>query len=473
VRPAEGSGTPSVLGIDLGTTEAKAALIGLDGRLLGLGRAGYPLDTGPDGRAEQDPEAWWAAVAAAARSIELAQFEVLGVCAVGQGPTLAAVDGAGDPVRPAITWQDRRAGNGGFGLLPRMAWLASHEPGSVARARWLMASWDALGLWLSGEAATSIQGHETALGAAALEAAGVDPTRVPPALPFGSRLGSLRHAAADALGLPARTPVLAGVNDGTASILGAGLLAPGDAVDTGGTSGGLGVYASRPVELPGVFCAPAPLADRWVVGGAMAALGASVEWLRSAVLRDGRPLDALLAEAAAVPAGAGGLVFLPYLAGERAPIFDESARGAFVGLTLATGRGQLVRAVLEGAAFAMRQLAEPLAGAGAPMRELRLAGRPTPGDIWARVKADVLGAPAAIPTVGETAVLGAAILAAAGAGAVDGLEGGVTAMTSVARRVDPDPATRSRYEELFAVYRGLYPALAPAMGALTESSATE
>ena len=410
---------------------------------------------------------------AATRSIEVAAFEVLGVCAVGQGPTLAAVDGAGDPVRPAITWQDRRAGNGGFGLLPRMAWLAGHEPGSIARARWLMASWDALGLWLSGEAATSIQGHETALDVEVVRAAGVDPSRLPAVLPFGSRLGSLRREAAEALGLPAGTPVMAGVNDGTASLLGAGLRAPGDAVDTGGTSGGLGVYASHPVELPGVFCARAPLADRWVVGGAMAALGASVEWLRSAVLRDERPLDVLLAEAATLPAGAGGLVFLPYLAGERAPLFDESARGAFVGLTLATGRGQLVRAVLEGAAFAMRQLAEPLAGAGVPMHELRLAGRPTPGDVWAQIKADVLGIPAAIPTVGETAVLGAAILAAAGVGVVDGLEDGVLAMTSVARRVEPDQSTRSRYDELFAVYQALYPALAPAMSSLTGSAATE
>jgi len=160
----------------------------------------------------------------------------------------------------------------------------------------------------------------------------------------------------------------------------------------------------------------------------MAALGASVGWLLSAVLGDRWSPEELFAEAASVPAGAEGLIFLPYLAGERAPIFDEGARGAFVGLTLAHGRAHLVRAVLEGAAFAMRHVAEPLAEAGAPVLELRLAGRPSPGDLWARIKADVLGVPAAIPVVGETAVLGAAIIAAAAIGAVPSLEVGVASI---------------------------------------------
>ncbi len=458
--------TPAVIGIDLGTTEAKAAAIALDGRLLGLGRAGYPIDVGPDGRAEQSPADWWAAVSASVRAIDVAGIEVLAVCGVGQGPTLAVVDATGQPVRPAITWQDRRPGGGGFGLLPTMAWLAREEPATVDRAAWLLAAWDALGLWLSGEAATALQGHETALDEAALVAAGVRPAVVPPPRAFGQRLGELRPAAAEALGLPAGIPVIAGVNDGTASMLGAGLRAAGDAVDTGGASGGLGIYADRPVEADGLFVAPAPLPGRWVVGGAMAALGASVDWLREEVLRGAVDAEALLAEAAAVPAGAGGLVFLPYLAGERAPLFDEAARGAFIGLTLATGRAELARAVLEGAAFAMRSVAEPLVAAGAPIRELRPAGRRTPGDAWARIKADVLGVPVGIPTVGESAVVGAAILAAAGVGAAADLEGGVTSMTSVAARIEPDPAAHARYDELYAVYRDLWPAIAPTVHAL-------
>jgi xylulokinase len=451
---------PCVLGLDLGTSEAKAAVVGLDGTLLGMARAGYPTATDADGTAEQDPRDWWRAITAAVRSLAgvAASVDVLAIACVGQGPTVVAVDAAGDPVRPAVTWQDRRPAGGGFGLLPRMAWLAAADPAAVARATWLLSAWDAAGLWLSGAAAWTLQGHERAPSAEELGAVGVRASLVPAPLPFGSRLGSLRPAVAAELGLPPRIPVVAGVNDGTASMLGAGLRLAGDAVDTGGTSGGLGIYADAPVAVPGLFLAPAPLPGRWVAGGAMAALGASVDWLRGPRL-GGLTIDELQVAAADVAPGAGGVVFVPYLAGERAPVFDDSARGALFGLTLAHDARHLARAVLEGTAFAMRSVAEPLAAAGAPIRELRLTGRPGGGDGWARIKADVLGVPVAMPAVGDTAVLGAAILAAAGIGAVASLEGGVEAMTSVARRVEPDPANAATYDQAYAVYRGLYPAL--------------
>jgi xylulokinase len=461
---------PAVLGLDLGTGEAKAALVGLDGELLGLSRAAYPTATGPDGRAEQDPGDWWAAIASAVRRLAdpLASAEVLAIAGVAQGPTVVAVSGDGEAVRPALTWRDRRPGEGGFGLLPRMAWLATFDPEAVDRARWLLSSWDALGLWLSGEAAWTLQEHERAPSGAELDAAGVRGSLVPRVLAFGSRLGSLRAPAAERLGLAAGIPVVAGVNDGTASMLGAGLRAPGDAVDTGGTSGGLGIYASSPVSVPGLFLAPAPLPGRWVVGGAMAALGASVDWLRGPIL-GGLTADELQLAAGDVPPGAEGLLFLPYLAGERAPLFDDDARGAFVGLTLGHDGRHLARAVLEGTALAMRSVAEPLAAAGAPIRELRVTGRAGGSDTWARIKADVLGVPVAIPVVGDTAVLGAAILAAAGVGAVTSLEAGVAAMTSVARRLEPDPSTRATYDEAFGRYLALYPALRDAAAGVVQS----
>lgn len=450
---------PAALGLDIGTTEAKAICLALDGRLIGLSRAAYPTHTGADGRAEQDPRDWWTALAAAVRGLDLSGVEVVAVCGATQGPTLVAVDDAGTPVRPAITWQDRRPGDTGFSLLPRMAWLAREDPVGAMRAVWLLPAWDALGLWLSGEAATSLQAHETRADDAALEAAGILPSQVPAARTVGSRLGSLRPMVAAALGLRAGTPVISGVNDGAASMLGAGLLVAGDAVDTGGASGGLAIYADEPVQVPGLYCAPAPLPGRWAVGGAMAALGASVDWLRGTLLGGRWSIEELAAEAAAVPAGADGLVFLPYLAGERAPVFDERARGAFAGLTLAHGRGHLMRAVLEGAAFAMRHVAEPLAAAGAPVTSVRLAGRAMPGDLWGRIKADVLGVPALVPAVGETAVVGAAILAAAGVGAVPSLADGVAAMTGVARQLEPDPGVRDVYDEAYGRYRALHPAL--------------
>jgi xylulokinase len=462
--------TGAVLGLDLGTSEAKAILVGPDGTLIGLGRAPIRTDLGQDGRAEQDPRDWWRACASAVRAIEPAggdgaQPDIVAIGIVGQGPTLAVVDEDARPLRPAITWQDRRIGGGGFGLLPRIEWLAREDPDAAAEARWLLSSWDALGLWLTGEAGQTLQAHESAASPEVLEAAGVRPSQVPQPLPFGQPLGWLRAEAAGALGLRPGIPVMAGVNDGTGSMLGAGLRLPGDAVDTGGTSGGIGIYAERAIEVPGLFVAPAPLPGRWVVGGAMAATGAAVDWFRE-VSGGGWTTDELVAAAAAVPAGANGLVFLPYLAGERAPVFDDQARGAFVGLSLGHGRAELARAVLEAAAFSLRHVAEPLIDAGAPLRELRLAGRPSHDDTSARIKADVLGVPVAIPAIESTAVLGAAILAAAGAGLHPDLEAAVAAMTVVDRRIEPDPAVRPVYDARFAVYRSLYPALAPAMHAL-------
>lgn len=454
--------TRAVLGLDLGTSEAKAGLFDLDGRPLGIARQACPIEIGPDGRAEQDPAAWWRALAASVRALETTGVELVAICGVGQGPTLAALDAEARPVRPAITWQDRRAGGGtGFGLLPRLAWLARADPGAVAAARWLLGSWDALGLWLTGRAGTSLQAHEMPLADDVLRAAGIDPARIPPPIAVGELLGPLRSAAAEQLGLAPGIPVVAGVNDGTASMLGAGLLSPGDAVDTGGASGGFGVYADRPLELPGTFSAPAPIEGRWVLGGAMASTGAALTWLRDALLGGRWTLDELEAEAAALQPGADGLVFLPYLAGERAPIFDELARGAFVGLTLGHTRAHLARAVLEAAAYAIRHVAEPILAAGVPVTELRLAGGPARSDLWARIKADVTGFPVAIPRVGETALLGAAILAAVGAGVVSDRVAAVRQMTAVERRMTPDPEAHRRYERLFGVYRSLYPALAP------------
>jgi sugar (pentulose or hexulose) kinase len=314
---------------------------------------------------------------------------------------------------------------------------------------------------------TALQGHEPRPDPGALAAAGVDPARIAPPVAVGDRIGTLRPEVAARLGLPPRIPVIAGVNDGSASMLGAGLLRDGDAVDTGGASGGFGVYVDRPLELPGTFSAPAPLEGRWVLGGAMASTGAAVDWLAGSILDGEWSIEELLAEAASAPPGARGLVFLPYLAGERAPIFDEAARGAFIGLTLAHERRHLVRAVLEAAAFAIRHVAEPIVAAGVEVTEMRLAGGPSRSDLWARIKADVTGFRVAIPRVADTAVLGAAILAAGGAGLVPDLEAGVRSMTRVERTIEPDPSTRGRYAALYDVYRSLYPSLSPTFSELS------
>jgi sugar (pentulose or hexulose) kinase len=292
-------------------------------------------------------------------------------------------------------------------------------------------------------------------------AVGLAVERLPAELDAGTIVGGLRTEAADALGLATGLPVVAGPNDAFASFVGAGLLDAGDAVDTGGSSGGLAVYWDRPVDVPGAWVGHAPLPDRWVVGGAMTATGKALDWLAGSIVGGSATPDALIAEAAGVAPGADGLVFLPYLAGERSPIWDPGARGAFVGLTLGHGRAHLARAVLEAAALALRHVAAPILAAGLRIDQLVVTGGTARGDTWNRIKADVLGVPVTVPQVPETAVLGAAILGATAVEWHADVRAAIGAMVRIDHRLEPDPARAARYDALYEAYVELWPAIAP------------
>jgi xylulokinase len=227
------------------------------------------------------------------------------------------------------------------------------------------------------------------------------------------------------------------------------------------------VYWDRPVEVPGGFVTPAPLAGFYSVGAAMAATGRALDWYRRDILGDTISLDALLAEAAATPPGADGLVFLPYLAGERSPIWDPEARGVLAGLTLSHGRGHIARAMLEASALAIRHVAAPMLAAGVHVREMRVCGGPAQSEVWNQIKADVTGFTAAVPAVLETAVLGSAILGAHAIGAYPHLPAAIDAMTRVDHRLEPDPANADVYDRLFEAYVALYPATAPVLRPLS------
>ncbi|HYM84908.1 MAG TPA: FGGY-family carbohydrate kinase, partial [Candidatus Dormibacteraeota bacterium] len=402
------SARPAILALDLGTSVLKAGLVGLDGRVVRSARRSYPtIEEG--GRSEQRPDDWWAAVVEATQDLlapkrndrvggdwddvaagtSLGPVEVVAMALDAHGPTCVATRGDGSAVRPAIVWSDGRAvterdelsaaaGLPGWllGILPAALWLERHEPATASEARWYLAAWEWLGLRLSGVAASTVTPAQDVPDPAAVERAGLPAAKVPAPVSAGSILGGLTPAAGAELGLPAGVPVVAGLNDAYASCLGGGLLEPGDALDTGGSSGGLVVYTASQPDVPGAWIAPAPLAGLWLVGGAMAATGRALDWLRDDVLGGAFSTEGLLEAAAATPAGANGLVFLPYLAGERSPIWDPSARGVFAGLTLRHGRGHLVRAVLEGAAFALRDVATPIKAAGLGIERLRVCGGP-------------------------------------------------------------------------------------------------
>jgi xylulokinase len=225
------------------------------------------------------------------------------------------------------------------------------------------------------------------------------------------------------------------------------------------------------VEVPGGFVTPAPLAGHYSVGAAMAATGRALDWYRDSILGDTISTEALLAEAAATPPGADGLLFLPYLAGERSPIWDPEARGVLAGLTLSHGRGHIARAILEASALAIRHVAAPMLAAGVEVREMRVCGGPAQSEAWNQIKADVTGFRVAIPHVLETAVLGSAILGACAIGAYPDLPSAIEAMTRVDRRLEPNPATAEVYARLFEAYVALYPATATILRPLSEGAA--
>ncbi len=469
--------TPVTLGVDVGTTEVKAGVVSLDGRLLGLGRQRHSSSVDPAaGRAEQDPDDWWAGVrAAVGQAIAAAASsdpELVAMSLDGHGPTLVPVDGEGRAVRPAITWQDTRTGEAerivaaatgrhgwGLGILPAARWLEGQEPQSNARTRWYLNTWEAITLRVTGRAAAVVVGASEPLPEAAVRAAGLDPDRLPPPVHAGELVGSVLPAAAAELGLPSGLPVAAGIVDAYASLHGARMLAAGDSIDVGGAAGGFGLYWDSPLDATGSFTAPAPLPGLWLVGGAMAATGASLDWFRDAVLGGRLSTRELLAEAAAVPAGAGDLVFLPYLAGERSPLWDPTARGAFAGLTLRHGRAEMTRAILEAAAFAIRHLAASILAAGGHVTAMRVCGGPARDDVWNRIKADVTGFRVEVPRILETAVVGSAILAAAAVGAHPDLASAIRAMATIDHAIEPDPVVAARYDTAYATYLALHPAL--------------
>jgi xylulokinase len=470
------SGETAVLAIDLGTTEVKAGLVGLDGRLLGLARAGYATDTDPStGRAEQDPEAWWGAIGLAVR--ELARLDVGEVCAIGidgHGPTLVPVDASGRATHPAIIWQDTRStaegaelaaatGLQGWSLagLPAALWLERHERDAAAATCWYLATWDAVAMRLTGRATTSLVEGQPFPDAATLDAAGVPASKIAPSVRAGSVVGELLPEVAAGLGLRSGLPVVAGIVDAWASFHGAGMTRAGDAMDPGGSAGGFGVYWDVPLDVPGSFSTIAPLSGLYSVGGAMAATGRALDWYRLDVLGGAASTERLIEEAGTIAPGADGVVFLPYLAGERSPLWDPSARGAFVGLALGHGRAHLTRAILEASAYAIRHVAEGIVAAGAEVRTMRVCGGPARSETWNQVKADVTGFTVEVPAVLETAVAGAAIVGATAVGAWPDLPAAIRGMTRVARRLEPNPANRERYDATFAAYRRLHPAIAP------------
>lgn len=489
------------LGIDTSTTATKALLVDAGGQVVSVASSEYTYETPRPLWAEQHPDLWWQGTVASVRQA-LAQAgidpaEVKGVGLTGQMHGLVLLDEAG-VLRPAILWNDQRTaaecdeiralvgrerliqitGNDaltGF-TAPKILWVKNHEPEIFHRVRHILLPKDYVRLRLTGTHATDKAGAAGTIlfdlqrrdwSPEVVSALGIDPAWLPPTYEGPAVTGNLTHEAAEATGLRAGTPVVGGGGDQAAGAVGTGAVVEGVVSLSLGTSGVVFAAVDRPMVEPQgrlhAFCHALP--DRWHLMGVMLSAAGSLRWYRDTVA-PGAGFDALLAPAADVAPGSEGLIFLPYLTGERTPHPDPLARGAFVGLTVRHTLPHMTRALLEGVAFGLRDSFELMRATGlAGISQVRITGGGARSTLWCQILADVLGVELATVNTTEGAAYGAALLAATGAGAFATVEEACAATIQVTGSTTPGPACAA-YDELYPLYRELYPALCPTFNGL-------
>ena len=484
-----------VLGLDVSTTATKAILIASDGSVLGVASSEYDFESPQPLWAEQDPALWWTAacesIATIMRDADVSAERIAAIGAAGQMHGLVLLDEDEEVVRPAILWNDQRTqtqcdaihetvgrerfisitGNvalTGF-TAPKLLWVRDHEPEVWARARHMLLPKDYVRFMLTGEHALDVaDGAGTVLfdlktrtwSPEVAEALGLDSGLLPRTGEGPEVVGVVSEQAAVATGLRRGIPVVGGAGDQAGNAVGVGAVVPGIAAMSVGTSGVVFAPTAGPAVEPDgrlhAFCHAVP--GTWHLMGVTLSAAGSLKWLRDEVAPDAS-WDELTALAEPIPPGAEGLVFLPYLSGERTPYPDPHARAAFVGLTVRHGLGHMVRAVLEGVAFSLRDVFELVSKtAPDPLRELRASGGGTNSPLWRQIIADVLGAPISLTRTAEGVATGAAILAAVAAGWYPTVEAACEAMVEVTDTTEPG-SNAGAYEKAYAVYRSLYPAL--------------
>lgn len=501
------------LGIDLGTSAVKCILVGEDGSVAASRSEEYPLYTPQPGWAEQHPEDWWTGTAACIRALladaSIAGGEIAGVGLSGQMHGSVFLDKELRVVRPALLWCDQRTaaecdwieatigqqelarltGNRaltGF-TAPKVIWLRNHEPEQFARTAHLMLPKDYVRLQLTGEFGMDMADASGTLlldvahrrwSQEVLENLGIPAEWLPPLYESNDIAGRLTAEAAQLTGLAEGTPVVAGGGDQACGAVGVGVVREGIASVALGTSGVVFVhddtYHADPLRRLHAFCHGVP--GRWHRMGVMLAAGGSFQWWKNhfafeelqKAKAEGRDVyEYLTALAETAPLGSEGLLFLPYLSGERTPHPDPKARGAFIGLTVRHSKAHLTRAVLEGITFGLRDSMELVKQSGIQIRELRVNGGGARSPFWRQMIADIFGLPVVTVNSTDGPAYGAAVMAASGVQNVDITELCDRWIRPVTR-TEPNPASSARYESFYAVYRTLYDTLKATSHQLTD-----
>lgn len=480
------------IGVDVGTTGARALAVDEQGSVLAAATSAYPLLTPRPRWTEQDPADWWGGVREAlgrvAREVEGLGQAPAGIGLTGQMHGSVFLDAAGEVIRPALLWNDQRTGKQcqeiaervgparlveitgnpaltGF-QAPKVLWLRDEEPDAFERVAKVLLPKDYVRYRLTGGFATDVSDaagtlfldlERRAWSSEVLDALEFPEGWLPAVFESPETTGALQAVIADELGLPPGLPVAAGGGDNAAAGIGTAITREGLVSSSIGTSGVLFAHAERCTLDPSgrvhAFCHAVP--DRYCLLAVTLSAGGSLRWWRDVT---GSTYEELVAEAGTIPAGAEGLLFLPYLTGERTPHLDPDARGAFVGLTARHTRGHLTRALMEGVLFSLRDGLEIVRVLGVEPTEIRAIGGGASSPLWLQLQADVYGTPISRLAIEEGAAYGAALLGHVAAGTF----ADVAEATAVVRILDdvtePDARSAEVYDALHAVYRDLYQA---------------
>lgn len=482
-----------LLGVDIGTSSCKTALFNPDGKVAAQGESEYPVRYPRKGWAEQDPSDWWEGVCRAVREMTaesgIDPAEIAGIGVDGQSWSAVALDAAGESLCPTPIWTDTRSaeicrktaerlgeeklfalcGNPaqpGY-TWPKILWYRENLPEVFAGARKILQSNSYIVYRMTGEMTQDLsQGYGLACfdmrqgcwDGGMCEALGIPQSLLPEIVPCHRVVGKLTGEAAKQTGLKEGIPVVAGGLDAACGTLGAGVVSPGQTQEQGGQAGGMSIcidqYAADPRLILGYHVMP----GRWLLQGGTTGGGGALKWLRETMCPELSFAEmSELAEQA--PAGSGGVTFLPYMAGERSPVWNPKASGVFFGLNFRVTRGQMIRACMEGVAYALRHNLETAKAAGARADSLRAMGGSANSRIWTQIKADVTGCGIEVPASDTATTLGAAILAGVGTGVYGSFEEAAERTVSVKKTYAPDPEKQAVYDRGYEVYRKLYPAL--------------
>lgn len=492
-----------LLGIDIGTSGTKTLICDEDGRVLATAMAEHPISHPKPGWSEQQPEDWWQSTIAATKAVmRKARLKPADVSAVGLSGQMHGSVFLGDgekALRPALLWNDQRTQKqcdeitskaGGREKLielvanpaltgftaPKILWVREHEPKTYAKVKHVLLPKDYIRFRMTGEYATEVS---DASGTLLLDVANrrwsdqllslldIDKSLMPRMYESQDVTGQLSAAAAKALGLNAGTPVVGGGGDQAAGAVGNGIVRTGIVSATLGTSGVVFAHADSPTRDPQgrvhTMCHAVP--GKWCVFGCMLAAGGSFQWFRNN-LADGEvalakrqkvdPYQLLVQQAEQAPVGSEGLFFLPYLTGERCPHPDPLARGGWIGLTARSTRQHMIRALLEGITFGMRDALEIMREMGVSISEVRASGGGARSDFWRQLQADVYDAPIVLTNASEGPAYGVAILAGVGTGVWESVEEACKSSIKQTKKIAPNKKRAAQYERYYRTYDKLY-----------------